>query len=56
MGNKFKFYGRDKIYYIYNHILKYLDIIKSIFKVKNIIKIEVAKKYQFNNINKNIKK
>lgn len=40
---------------MYNYILKDLNIIKINFKIKNTIKIKVAKKYQSSNINKNIK-
>lgn len=40
---------------MYNPILKYLNIIKINSKVKNFIKTKIAKKYQPNNININIK-
>ena len=41
---------------LHNYILKYLDIIKVNFKVKNTARIEVAKEYWPSNINTNIKK
>lgn len=64
--NKLKFCEKDKIYYTvvsiklsglpHNYTLEYLDIIKVNSKVKNTIRIEVAKKYWFSDINANIKK
>lgn len=35
--NDLKSFGKEEIYYIYNHILEYLDIIKVNSKVKNTI-------------------
>lgn len=54
--NELKSREKEKICYIYNHILEYLNIIKVNFKVKNTIGTKFAKKYWPNDINKNIKK
>ena len=54
--NKLKSHKKERICYIYNYILKYLDIIKINSKIKNIIETKVAKKYWFSDINKNIKR
>ncbi len=52
--NKSKSYGKEEIYYIYNYILEYLNIIQINSKVKNTIGIKVAKGYRPSDINKNI--
>lgn len=39
---------------MHNHILKYIDIIKINSKIKNLVEIEVAKRYWPSDINRNI--
>ena len=39
---------------MYNYTIEYLNIIKINSEVKNTLKKKVARKYWFNNINKNI--
>ncbi len=49
-------FGRkEDVCYIQNYTLKYLDIIKINFKVKNIVETEIAKKHRLSDINKNMK-
>ncbi len=50
-----KSWGKDVIYYKYNHLLEYLDTIKVNLKMKNTVAAKVAKRYCPSDINKNIK-
>lgn len=52
--NKIKSWRKNFVYYEHNHTLKYLDIIKVNFKIKNTIVTKIAKKYQPSNISRNI--
>ena len=54
--NKIKSCRKKEVYYMHNHKLEYLNIIKVNSKLKNPIKIEVAKAYQPIDINKNSKR
>lgn len=50
-----KLHGKFFVYYKHYYTLEYLDTIKIDSKVKNMVTIEVAKKYYLNNISKNMK-
>lgn len=55
LNNKKNSWEKDFICYKYNYILKYLNIIKVNFKIKNIVATKIVKKYYLSDISKNIK-